>query len=107
MSSSLYESAGHMLTFLLLVTLNSPYSAMCPHGPSGVVMGGRHAVTFSVDGEQYAPVLGGENHWVQIGTMGDGTNVCKTHRQLNGHGPEWGVNKDNEELKRHVMCCTV
>jgi len=84
-----------------------PYSAMCPHGPSGVVMGGRHAVTFSVDGEQYAPVLGGENHWVQIGTMGDGTNVCKTHRQLNGHGPEWGVNKDNEELKRHVMCCTV
>jgi len=84
-----------------------PYSVMCPHGPSGVVMGGRHAVTFSVDGEQYAPVLGGGNNWVQIGTMSDGTNVCKTHRQLNGHGPEWGVSKDNEELKRHIMCCTV
>ena len=103
MPSSLWPYAD----FITPCTLNSPYSVMCPHGPSGGVMGGRHAVTFSVDGEQYAPVLGGGNNWVQIGTMSDGTNVCKTHRQLNGHGPEWGVSKDNEELKRHIMCCTV
>merc|ERR1711982_32816 len=85
-----------------------PYSAMCPHGPGGTVMGGRHAVTFNVSGEQYAPVLGGENHWVLIGVMEEnGKNVCKTHHQLQGSAPEWGVNENRKELKQHIMCCTV
>merc|ERR1719356_1124200 len=89
-----------------------PYSAMCPHGPGGDVMGGRHALTFDAtgDGEQYAPVLGGTNHWVRIGSSeedGGREDVCKTHRQLKNASPEWGLNDDRKELKRHVMCCTI
>mmetsp|Transcript_29955 Transcript_29955/g.63524 ORF Transcript_29955/g.63524 Transcript_29955/m.63524 type:complete len:703 (+) Transcript_29955:135-2243(+) len=91
-----------------------PYSAMCPHGPKHAVMGGRHRLEYEVEGEQYAPVMGGENHWVMIGNMmndngGDtGTTAkCMTHRQLEGRAPEWGLNGDRNEVKQHVMCCTI
>ncbi|KAL7527206.1 hypothetical protein ACHAXR_007324 [Thalassiosira sp. AJA248-18] len=90
-----------------------PYSAMCPHGPGKEVMGGRHHLEFNVVGTQYAPVMGGENHWVMIGsTNGDGGEEeeetrCKTHRQLEGTSPEWGLNGDRAEVKQHVMCCTI
>ena len=84
-----------------------PYSAMCPHGPGNEVMGGRHRLEFVVNGEQYAPVLGGENHWVMVGNNGEADHKCKTHRQLEGHVPAWGLNGDNKEIKQHVMCCTV
>jgi hypothetical protein len=84
-----------------------PYSAMCPHGPGNTVMGGRHQLTFEVEGTQWAPVMGGENHWVMIGKDGDGSSRCKTHRQLQGRAPAWGLTSDNADMKRHVMCCTV
>lgn len=80
---------------------------MCPHGPGNEVMGGRHRLEFVVNGEQYAPVLGGENHWVMVGNNGEADHKCKTHRQLEGHVPAWGLNGDNKEIKQHVMCCTV
>jgi hypothetical protein len=84
-----------------------PYSAMCPEGPGGMVMGGRHALELrGISGVQYAPIMGKENHWVMIGDNGDGTK-CKTHRQLEGKAPEWGLNGDRKEVKQHIMCCTV
>ena len=81
-------------------------------------MGGRHALEFKVEGEQYAPILGGDNHWVMVGNtnntddggMGDkdsSTKKCMTHRQLEGKNPEWGLNGDRSEVKQHIMCCTV
>jgi len=85
-----------------------PYSAMCPHGPGKPVMGGRHQLTFTTTGEQYAPVMGGHNHWVYIGTKDDERSAtCMTHRQLEGSSPSWGLNSDRSEVKQHIMCCTV
>lgn len=93
-----------------------PYSAMCPHGPGSAVMGGREHLEFEVEGEQYAPVMGGENHWVMIGSGGkdeeenassSSSRKCMTHRQLEGRAPEWGLNGDRVEVKQHVMCCTI
>ena len=46
-----------------------PYSAMCPHGPEGAIMGGRHRLEFDMEGEQYAPVMGGSNHWVNANSI--------------------------------------
>ena len=85
-----------------------PYSAMCPHGPGHAVMGGRHQLTFTTTGEQYAPVMGGHNHWVYIGTKDDERSAtCMTHRQLEGSSPSWGLNSERSEVKQHIMCCTV
>ena len=95
-----------------------PYSVICPNGPGHAVMGGRHALEFKVEGEQYAPILGGDNHWVMVGninnTSDDGTeekdsstSKCMTHRQLEGKNPSWGLNGDRIEVKKHIMCCTV
>ena len=85
-----------------------PYSAMCPHGPGNAVMGGRHELIHTVSGEQYAPVMGGTNHWVMIGTKeGEKEATCMTHRQLEGKAPEWGLTGDRSEVKQHIMCCTV
>lgn len=84
-----------------------PYSAMCPQGPGHGVMGGRHELEFLVEGEQYAPVLGGKNHWIMIGGGSDSREKCKSHRQLEGSDPAWGLNGDRSEVKKHVMCCTV
>jgi hypothetical protein len=95
-----------------------PYSVICPNGPGHAVMGGRHALEFKVEGEQYAPILGGDNHWVMVGNTNntdDGgtedkdssTKKCMTHRQLEGKNPEWGLNGDRSEVKQHIMCCTV
>jgi hypothetical protein len=95
-----------------------PYSAMCPHGPGGAIMGG---LELSIEGEQYAPVMGGKNHWVMIGNVSseinnDGTMIeskdknmstCQTHRQFHGKNPDWGFNGDRRELKQYIMCCTV
>jgi len=87
-----------------------PYSAMCPNGPGGAVMGGRHQAVLAVkegEGAQYAPVMGGS--WVLIhggGADGPGTeDVCRSYEQLNGDGsvPEVG---EGAEM-RHIMCCTV
>jgi len=85
-----------------------PYSAMCPHGPGMPVMGGRHQLKFTTTGEQYAPVMGGNNHWVYIGTKdNERSATCMTHRQLEGSAPSWGLNSERSEVKQHIMCCTV
>lgn len=84
-----------------------PYSAMCPHGPGRGVMGGRHEVELVVAGEQYAPVAGERNHWVLIGGGRGAEKKCRTHRQLEGTAPVWGLTGDRAEVKEHVMCCTV
>ena len=93
-----------------------PYSAMCPHGPGHAVLGGAHQLEFNVEGEQYAPVMGGANHWVMIGNVNKNNNseskdkstsTCMTHRQFHGKNPEWGFNGDRSEVKQYVMCCTV
>jgi hypothetical protein len=93
-----------------------PYSAMCPHGPGGAIMGG---LELSIEGEQYAPVMGGKNHWVMIGNVSSEINrttieskdkdmsTCQTHRQFHGKNPDWGFNGDRRELKQYIMCCTV
>ncbi|KAL3827250.1 hypothetical protein ACHAXA_004725 [Cyclostephanos tholiformis] len=96
-----------------------PYSVICPHGPGHAVMGGLREVEFVVDGEQYAPIAGGENHWVMVGDArnanDDGTQdedagmstKCMTHRQLEGKNPDWGLNGDRSDIKKYIMCCTV
>jgi hypothetical protein len=95
-----------------------PYSVICPNGPGHAVMGGRHALEFKVEGEQYAPILGGDNHWVMVGNTNNNnddetedkdssTSKCMTHRQLEGKNPAWGLNGDRNEVKKHIMCCTV
>jgi hypothetical protein len=104
-----------------------PYSVICPNSPGHAVMGGVHALECKVDGKQFAPVLGGENHWVMVGDYagmhgpnddgtideGDGrilttsTTRCMTYRQLEGKNPKWGLRKDRSKVKRHIMCCTV
>ena len=97
-----------------------PYSVMCPHGPGGAIMGGLHQLELNIEGEQYAPVMGGKNHWVMIGNVSihndDGTMIeskdknmstCQTHRQFHGTNPDWGFNGDRRELKQYIMCCTV
>ncbi|KAL3782947.1 hypothetical protein ACHAW5_002728 [Stephanodiscus triporus] len=95
-----------------------PYSVICPNGPGHAVLGGLHQLEFNVDGLQYAPILGGENHWVMVGnvnnTTDDGTedkdastSKCMTYRQLEGKNPEWGLNGDMSEVKQHIMCCSI
>ena len=85
-----------------------PYSAVCPRGPGGSVLGGRHRLELGAEGEQYAPVAGGENHWVMIGERGGEAGTrCMTHKQLEGRAPEWGLNRDRAEVKQYIMCCTI
>mmetsp|Transcript_46671 Transcript_46671/g.98072 ORF Transcript_46671/g.98072 Transcript_46671/m.98072 type:complete len:86 (-) Transcript_46671:27-284(-) len=84
---------------------------MCPQGPGNAVMGGHHDLEFDVEGEQYAPILDGENHWVFVGHIVDGDfdadAKCMTHEQLEGGAPEWGWNRDRAEVKQFIMCCVI
>ena len=83
---------------------------MCPDGPGGAVMGGRHQAILALkeeEGTQYAPVMGGT--WILIhggGAGGPGAeDVCRSYEELNGDGgvPEGGEGAE----RRHIMCCTV
>ena len=55
---------------------------MCPNGPGGAVMGGRHQAVLAVkegEGTQYAPVMGGS--WVLINRGGmDGLGMEDVYR---------------------------
>ena len=86
-----------------------PYSAMCPHGEGHAVMGGRHSLEFDVEGEQYAPVLDDEEHWVMIGSVHDeqDSNKCRTHRETKGKAPDWGSSGGGKEMKLYIMCCSI
>lgn len=71
-------------------------------------MGG-HKVNFNDEGEQWAPIGGLDNEWVQIGQMYENlVTTCMTYAELTGRqdGPTWGVTTDNEpDKKKYVMCC--
>mmetsp|Transcript_8066 Transcript_8066/g.18420 ORF Transcript_8066/g.18420 Transcript_8066/m.18420 type:complete len:473 (+) Transcript_8066:342-1760(+) len=85
-----------------------PYAAMCPYGPSHNVMAGHQGVDFAAEGEQWAPVFGHGNRWVQIGVFNDDTNTrCMSYEQLKGSPPSWGFSQAKQELKQHVMCCSI
>ena len=83
-----------------------PYAAYCPKGPSEQVIGG-HQADFEVEGEQWAPVFGQENHWVMIGKRGNNhSTTCLSHVQLSGNEPSWGLDDSNKQVKKHIMCCS-
>ena len=85
-----------------------PYAAMCPYGPSHNVMAGHEGVDFSAEGEQWAPVFGHANRWVQIGLYNNDENTrCMSYEQLTGSPPNWGLSQVKQELKQHVMCCSI
>jgi len=87
-----------------------PYAAICPRGDGedAMVMGGRHMVEFKVEDEQYAPVFGKGNNWVMIGQKdGDIRTKCKTYHQLERSDPDWGLNNDRADIKKHIMCCNL
>ena len=84
-----------------------PYAAYCPNGAGQPVMG-KHKVDFSKEGEQWAPVFGKDNHWIMIGQKdGDSTTTCKSHIQLEGRAPAWGLTSENSDKKLHIACCTL
>lgn len=85
-----------------------PYSAMCPYGPDHTVMAGRKPVDFTGQGEQWAPVYGKANRWIMVGTKDeDASSTCKSHEQLEGKQPSWGLVSERADVKLHIMCCTM
>lgn len=59
------------------------------------------------EGEQWAPVFGESNHWVLIGKRRhNSATTCLSHVQLNGEEPQWGLDDSNNEMKKHVLCCS-
>lgn len=82
-----------------------PYAAYCPHGPSKPPMKG-HADDFAAHGEQWAPMYGEENHWVQIGEKHENSaTTCLSHVQLEGNKPDWGLDGTETQMKTYIMCC--
>ena len=69
-------------------------------------MPGRRPVHFT--DEQWAPVYGQANRWVLVGQRdGDPSTTCKSYEQLEHMQPRWGLNSEQPELKRHIMCCSM
>ena len=68
-------------------------------------MGG-HNVDFVAEGEQWAPVGGMDNHWIQIGQKYENlATTCMDYRELNGvDTPDWGTTNDNADKKKYIMC---
>lgn len=61
----------------------------------------------NLHGEQWAPVYGTDNHWVQIGQKyGNSATTCYTHQQLEGNDPYWGYSSDNASAKQFIQCCS-
>ena len=66
-----------------------------------------HTADFNGMGEQWAPVFGQTNHWVQIGQKyGNSATTCMDNLGLEGGEPSWGLNKERSEMKNHIMCCS-
>jgi len=96
-----------------------PYEVYCPgRAPHHRLWGG----IMDNGGESWAPVLNGENEWVQVGTGnkgkqgGGGTDnddddnddvgVCELYSERYGQTPEWGyTGVADEEMTRHILCC--
>ena len=82
------------------------FLAYCPHGPSRPVIGGLQA-DFDIEGEQWAPVYGQQNHWILINSKGGNlATSCLSHVQLYDEMPSWGLDDSNNEMKKHIMCCS-
>lgn len=90
----------------MLTILHFSLRLDCPHGPGTHAMGG-HASDFNLEGEQWAPVYGENNHWVLIGRKyGNSATTCYSHDQLEGVPPEWGLTRGKPESKLHIQCCS-
>lgn len=94
---------------MLLLTCCFPFGIpqICPNGKGNAPMAG-HKVDFNEVGEQWAPVGGLENHWVQIGQMYENlATTCMSYEELTGgDGPDWGTTSDNvPEKKKFILCC--
>merc|ERR1712194_972213 len=58
----------------------------------------------NVNNEHWAPLGEAQNGWIQIGWHEGQT--CKTHEQLSGMDPSWGVSGiDSFEVTGYIMCC--
>ena len=90
------ESYDHMVL--------CPFSAYCPNGPGTPPLSG--SMVLEIDGEEWAPVNGPPNSWVQLGTIsGEPNSRCALYHDLLGNRPQWGLDGSKPELKHHVMCC--
>jgi hypothetical protein len=90
------ESYDHMVL--------CPFSAYCPNGPGSPPLSG--SMVLEIDGEEWAPVNGPPNSWVQLGTIsGEPNSRCALYHDLLGNRPQWGLDGSKPELKHHVMCC--
>jgi hypothetical protein len=91
------ESYNHMVL--------CPFSAYCPSGPGSPPLSG--SMVLDLDGEEWAPVNGPLNSWVQLGSIdGRSDTQCALYHDLYmGNRPQWGVDGTRKELKHHVMCC--
>jgi hypothetical protein len=81
-----------------------PFSAYCPNGPGSPPLSG--SMVLELDGEEWAPVNGPPNSWVQLGTIsGEPNSRCALYHDLLGNRPQWGLDGSKPELKHHIMCC--
>jgi hypothetical protein len=95
-----------VLSTNIIVVFYFIHTAYCPYGPSNPVISGLQS-NFDVEGEQWAPVYGQENHWVLITRKGNNLSTsCLTYTQLYDEMPSWGLDDSNKELKQHIMCCS-
>lgn len=93
-----HKEAIHFCSFKKLRLC--PFEAYCPLGEGSLPYGG---VTGDKT-ESWAPLLNKDNYWVQLG---DGNGVDEKMCGVM-ETPEWGVTgKSNEEITRHVMCCSL
>ena len=73
------------------------YRAYCPSGEGSVPYGGyKNEVS-------WAPIKNGQNRWVGL----DAGGQCKEYTTVYPSEPIWSITgKDNEEITRHVLCCS-
>jgi hypothetical protein len=84
-----------------------PYVAYCPHGVGRQPLGG-HSADFNSQGVQYSPLYGESNAWVMIGQKdGNAATTCMMHTQLEGGEPDWGLNDERQDIKNHILCCSI
>ena len=89
---SLLKVVGRCRALLQPCTLLDSIVKIRPNGKGKSPMGG-HKVNFNDEGEQWAPIGGLDNAWVQIVQLHDNVaTTCMTYHELTGqHGPTWGL----------------
>ncbi|KAL3801043.1 hypothetical protein HJC23_002336 [Cyclotella cryptica] len=83
-----------------------PSVAICPNGKGQAPIGG-HNVDFNAVGEQWVPVGGMDNHWIQVGQKYENlATTCMDYQELEGeNSPDWGTNSNEASKKKYVLCC--